>query len=95
MAQHVLHVTVHAGNQPDVAPMDFSQADRYVVASVMAHTRPVRPKPYAESAPMVAIRKMAGTAADGALPKAAIPAGNDRTPAPTMPLTTEKTIMKI
>ena len=35
---------------------------------------------------------MAGMTADGALPKAAIPAGRDKTPAPTIALTTVKAI---
>ena len=37
--------------------------------------------------PMAAMRPTAGIAPDGALEKAAIPAGRDRTPAPTMDLT--------
>jgi hypothetical protein len=45
---------------------------------VMAQRRPMREKLYAAIAPMVAIRMEAGMAAEGASPKAAIPAEQTR-----------------
>jgi len=47
----------------------------------------MRAKPYPDSPPMMAMRVTAGIIADGAFPKAAIPAGRPRIPAPTMLLT--------
>jgi hypothetical protein len=48
-------------------------------------------KPLADKAPIQVKSNSAGRSADGALPKAAIPAGNANTPAPTMALMRLKT----
>jgi hypothetical protein len=94
-AKHVLSVTLQAGIQLDFSETLALHADRYDFVLVKLHTRPIRPKPYALSEPMTAIRHNAGMAALGALPNVAIPAGNAKTSAPTIHLTRLKTSARI
>jgi hypothetical protein len=54
---------------------------------VIAQILPINANPYAEIEPIRVISNTAGTIAEGALPNAAIPAGKDSTPAPTMDFT--------
>jgi len=91
LAAPVLNVQADAGNQEEDSPTDFSQQLRYEVAPVIWHTRPMREKQYPDMRPMNEMRTVAGMRAEGALPKAATPAGRDNTPAPTIFLTRLKT----
>ena len=54
-------------------PTVFSHASRYDLAPVSAQTRPIKENPYAEMAPMTAMRTDEGRIALGASPNAAIP----------------------
>jgi len=83
-AEQVLNVHAATGMMEVLEPTVFSQASMYDDASSMAHTRPMSEKQYPETPPMSAMRMDAGSTAEGALAKAAIPAGRESTPAPTM-----------
>lgn len=82
----VFNVTLHAGIQLDCFETELLQASRYVDVPVKEQARPIKPNPYALRQPIRPINKTAGTTADGALPNSAIPLGNVKTPAPTIPL---------
>jgi len=86
-ARLVFIVADHAGIQPVDGPTDRSHASRYDVAPVYAHTLPIIENPNPDSAPMTAIRATAGRTAERADPNAAIPAGRERTPTPTIAFT--------
>ena len=57
----------------DFLPTVSSHASEYDIVLVAWQTRPINPKVYAEMIPMMAIKTAAGTTAEGAFPKAAIP----------------------
>jgi hypothetical protein len=67
--------------------IEYSQADLYDVVCVIAHTRPIKPKPYPDNIPNNVMNPIAGIIADGAFPYVAIPYGKLNTPAPTILLT--------
>lgn len=90
-ARLVFIVADHAGIHPVPGPTDFSHASLYDVAPVYAHTFPIIANPNPDSAPMTAMSATAGRTAERADPNAAIPAGRERTPTPTMALTRLKT----
>ena len=73
MAKKVLTTQETAGIQAVLAPTLFSHAPLYDEAPVMAQRRPMSEKLYAAMDPMPAMSAAAGMAAEGALPKAAIP----------------------
>lgn len=87
VAQKVLNVQLAAAITLVSFEIVFSHASLYEVEPVYAQTLPIRENPYPESAPMTVMRNVAGIMAEGALPKAEIPAGRLNTPAPTILLT--------
>ena len=76
-----------AGNHDDFSDIVADHASRYDFVFVYAQHRPINANPYADNPPINAINDTAGITPDGASAKAAIPAGNVKTPAPTIPFT--------
>ena len=73
VAKTVIKVQLAAGITLVSSLIVFSHASRYEFVFVYAQTRPIKENEYPDKPPIPAISTAAGTMADGAFPKAAIP----------------------